>query len=80
MSKSNNQFFTEVYCKNCTEEIIVVGSLNPNLTLTTGAGNTLALNPVEVGSVLTTEGHKKDIKFDIKCPKCDTFENYQSLI
>ncbi|MFY0800927.1 hypothetical protein [Peribacillus frigoritolerans] len=80
MSETNNQFFTKVYCKNCTEEIIVVGSLNPTLTLTTGAGNALALNSVVVGSVLTTEGNKKDINFDMQCPECDTFENYQSLI
>ncbi|MEH7126517.1 hypothetical protein V7127_25325 [Bacillus sp. JJ1773] len=77
-----SEFHTKIYCKNCSKEINVIGSLysDSNLNITIESKTALALNPVETGFVVTTEGNKKDINFDILCPECDKFENYQSLI
>ncbi len=77
-----SKFHTKVYCKKCGEEINVIGDLNSdsNLNITTESVTALALNPVETGSAVTTEGNKKDITFDMQCPKCGEFEVYKSLI
>nr|WP_054549554.1 hypothetical protein [Lysinibacillus sphaericus] len=80
MSESINQFSTKVFCKHCKNEIDVIGSLNSNFSFPAENECALALNPVKVGTVLTTQGNKKDVNFDIMCPKCKKFDNYQSLV
>jgi hypothetical protein len=73
-------FYTEVYCKDCKRGIMVVGTLDAGLRLTTGGQNVLALNIEEKGRVLTTEGNKTDIRFEAVCPECNAKESYEVLI
>jgi len=66
-------FHKEITCSICKNEIIAVGNVIGE-PMTTGPDNVLAENVV-VGSLLTTEGSKEDIRFDVKCPNCKNKSN-----
>lgn len=66
-------FHKEVTCAICKHEFVAVGNVIGE-PMTTGPDNVLAENVV-VGSVLTTEGNKEDIKFDVRCPNCTNVSN-----
>ncbi|GIN17446.1 hypothetical protein J32TS2_28020 [Shouchella clausii] len=71
-------FGVTVQCSN-KHAFPVSGVLESNVSLSTGAGNAIAYDAIQVGTVLTTEGPKRDIKFTAICPICGTKENYQAL-
>lgn len=72
-------FSTEVRCKGCNNELLVVGVEDSHVNLSTGSGNVVAFNVERKGTVLTTQGNKRDYEFNIVCPICNLKELYHQL-
>lgn len=63
-------FSKELKCDYCPNVFIVVGSDDETVTMSTSADGAVAENVI-VGSFMSTEGPKQDIRFEAKCPKCN---------
>ncbi|WP_342442883.1 hypothetical protein MHB65_06995 [Lysinibacillus sp. FSL K6-0075] len=62
-------FSKNLKCEYCSNEFLVVGSDDPTVSMSTSADGAVAENVI-VGSFMSTEGPKQDIRFDAICPEC----------